>query len=85
MTDRKPRAPRKGRSPRRGGASSKDASRASDSRKRLKGRIQALEARYSTLHSWVGELHEALTGESIRASPEDLEGLDGSLKAIEEE
>ncbi len=83
MTDYKPR-PRKGRKPRKRGGSSAGASQrevrhASDSRKRLKGRIQALEARYSTLHSWVGELHEALTGESIRAHPDDI------VAALEEE
>ncbi len=75
---RKPRA-RKGRKPRtRGsssGASQRTARQARDSRKLLKRRIQALEARYSTLHSWVGELHEAVTGESVRAHPEDLTGV----------
>ncbi len=75
MTDYKPRA-RKGRKPRtRGGSSrgaSRDASHASASRKLLKARIRALEARYSTLHSWVGELHEAVTGESVRAHPDDV-------------
>lgn len=73
----KPVAKAKGRSPRRrrssSGASQRTASQARASRKLLKSRIRALEARYSTLHSWVGELHEAVTGESIRAHPDDLE------------
>ncbi len=76
MTDHKPRAGGRGRRPRgnRGSSAARQESkRASDSRKRLKARMIALEARYSTLHSWVGELHEAITGESIRAHPEDLE------------
>ncbi len=78
MTDYKPRAKGKGRRPRtRGsssGASQKEQRHASDSRKRLKARIQALEARYSTLHSWVGELHESITGESVRVHPDDMAG-----------
>ena len=75
-SDRKPRA-RQGRKPRtRGGSSGagREANRASESRGRLKARIRALEARYSTLHSWVGELHEALTGESVRVHPDDMTG-----------
>lgn len=65
-----------GRRPRAKGGSSagKQERHASESRKRLKGRIQALEARYATLHSWVGELHEALTGESVRVHPDDMAG-----------
>ncbi len=73
----KPKAKGKGRSPRtRGGSSQRGAmKRASESRSRLKGRILALEGQLSTLRSWVGELHERVTGEPVRAHPEDLDGV----------
>ncbi len=77
MTDRKPRA-RQGRKPRtRGGSSAarQESSRASKSRSRMKGRILALEGQLSTLRSWVGDLHEAITGESVRVHPDDLAGV----------
>ncbi len=76
MTDQKPRA-RKGRKPRTRGSSSaaaKETRHAADSRSRLKARIRALEARYATLHSWVGDLHESVTGESVRVHPDDMSG-----------
>ena len=78
MSQRKPVAKGKGRRPRTrspAGVSQREGNRASDSRACLKARIRALEARYSTLHSWVGELHEAVTGEAFRAHPDDLDGL----------
>ncbi len=77
MTDYKPKA-RKGRKPRTRGSSSaarQETNHASASRSRLKARIRALEARYATLHSWVGDLHEAVTGESVRVHPDDMEGV----------
>ncbi len=59
MTDRKPRARSGGRRPRAKGGSSAQAGenrKASDSRGRIKARLLALEARYSTLESLVNRL-----------------------------
>ncbi len=44
----------------------------------MKARILALEARYTTLLSWVGELHTMVTGEAVRVHPDDQDGLSRS-------
>ncbi len=76
MTDRKPRARSGGRRPRAKGLSQRDANRASDSRARIKARLQALEARYSTLESLVNRLVAEVIGDSpevCMTGPEWLE------------
>ncbi len=77
---RRPRA----RQSRKSATADRDAKHA---RSRVKARLQALEARYSTLLSWVGELHVAVTGESVRAHEDDMEGAFGPvpLDVIDEE
>ncbi len=72
----KPQAKGKGRSPRtRGSPKAAQAARdATASRKRMKARILALTGELSTLRSWVSDLHEQVTGESVRVHPDDMEG-----------
>ncbi len=77
MSTKKPVAKGRGRRPRTR-SPAKRSKAAIEADIRLKARLLALEARLSTLHSWVGEIHERLTGESVRAHPDDLEGIAGS-------
>ncbi len=77
MTDRKPRARSGGRRPRaKGGSpqrtSQRESNKASDSRARIKARLQALEARYSTLESQVLEMMHYIKGVA-QSGPEWLQ------------
>lgn len=80
MTNRKPRARSRGRRPQAKGVSSASVARetrsSSDSRARIKARLLALEARYSTLESLVNHLVSEVLGDPpvvVRTGPEWLD------------